>query len=69
MSEFEGFMDYCCEDSEDIKTWLADYFDLPNRTIPLTNSEIAWITANLSEDNQKDILGYTIKQYLTRKDK
>lgn len=65
---FEDFLSYCEEDnkklSKDIKIWLADYFDLPNRTIKLGKDEILWIKRNLSEELQKEILGYTLKEYL-----
>jgi len=61
---FEDFLAYC-EDSApglgmSIKTQLADYFDLPNREIPLGADEIAWIKSNLSGVNQEEILGGTV---------
>lgn len=67
MSIFEGFIEYCKEDNpklaEDIKTWLADYFDLPNRHIKLSKDEKKWIKENLSVANQHDILGYSLAQF------
>ena len=70
MSIFEDFIEYCKEDneklSEDIKIWLADYFDLPNRTIKLSRDEVLWIKRNLSEELQKEILGYKLEEYLNR---
>jgi hypothetical protein len=63
---FEDFLNYCEQDSElvnEIKSNLADYFDLPNRTIPLTSEEKYWITNNLTQDMQRDILGYTLKEW------
>ncbi len=70
MTLFEDFLEYCKEDNrklaENIKTWLADFFDLPNRTIPLTANEKIWINRNLSETSQSEILGYTLKEYLTK---
>lgn len=70
MTLFENFLEYCKEDNEklaeDIKTWLADYFDLPNREIPLTADEKLWINRNLSETSQNEILGYTLKEYLIK---
>jgi hypothetical protein len=71
MTEFEHFLDYCTQDNRqltnDIKTWLADYFDLPNRTIPLTNSEVSWITTNLSQEAQVEILGYSVEHFIKHK--
>ncbi len=67
MSIFEDFIEYCKEDNpklaEDIKTWLADYFDLPNRHIKLSKNEKKWIKENLSVANQHDILGYSLTQF------
>ena len=67
MTIFEEFLEYCKKDNEklreDIKTWLADFFDLPNRKIPLSKEEEKWIKENLSKENQADILGYTLKEY------
>jgi hypothetical protein len=66
-SIFEDFIEYCKEDNEklaeDIETWLADFFDLPNRNIPLEMEEENWICKNLSEKNQLRILGYKAKGY------
>jgi hypothetical protein len=70
---FEDFIEYCKEDNEklaeDIETWLADFFDLPNRVIPLEMSEEDWICKNLSESNQLRILGYKAKGYNRRFEK
>ncbi len=70
MTLFENFLEYCEEDNkklaEDIKTWLADFFDLPNREIPLTADEKIWIIDNLSSESQIEILGYTLKEYLIK---
>ena len=67
MTIFEDFLEYCGEDNkkleEDIKTWLADYFDLPNRTSALYPDEQKWIKENLSKENQEIILGYTLKDF------
>jgi len=67
MTIFEDFIEYCKEDNynlaKDIKIWLADYFDLPNRTIKLSKDEEEWIEENLSVQNQKDILGYSLLEY------
>jgi hypothetical protein len=67
---FENFLEYCKEDNEqlteDIETWLADYFDLPNRIIPLTIEEDIWINKNLSRENQKRILGYEADNFNLR---
>lgn len=64
---FEDFIEYCKEDNEqlakDIETWIADYFDLPNRNIPLNLEEKKWILNNLSEKNQLRILGYKAREY------
>jgi len=64
---FEDFIEYCKEDNEqlakNIQIWIADYFDLPNRCIPLSKDEIKWIQANLSEDNQIKILGTRVKYF------
>lgn len=64
---FEDFIEYCKEDNEklaeDIETWLADYFDLPNREIPLGIQEIEWICLNLSKNNQKRVLGYEAETF------
>lgn len=65
MRIFEDFLNYCEQDNsklkEDIKTWLADYFDLQNRTIPLNKEETKWIKENLSKESQRDILGESLK--------
>ena len=67
MSIFEDFLGYCEQDNKklakDIKCWLADFFDLPNRTIKLSKAEKMWIEENLSEENQQNILGYTNKEF------
>jgi hypothetical protein len=64
---FENFLEYCSEDNpqlvKDIETWLADYFDLPNRHVSLTLGEEDWIECNLNEANQRRILGYTLSQF------
>ena len=61
MSIFEEFIEYCQEDNKklakDIKTWLADFFDLPNRVIPLNKEEKTWLKENLSSKAQLEILG------------
>jgi len=61
MKLFEDFLCYCEDEneeiSEEIKTLLADYFDLPNRTIELAQYEANWIGENLSEGLQLEILG------------
>lgn len=65
---FEDFLDYCEEDNpklkKDIKIWLAEVFDLPNRNIPLKKWEKKWIKENLTEKSQREILGYTLKEFL-----
>ena len=68
---FENFLQYCTEDNEqlskDIKTWLCDYFDFPNRDltrIPITEEERQWINSNLTKTNQQKILGRTITKQL-----
>ncbi len=70
---FEDFLDYCREDNpqlaKDIQTWIADFFDLPNREISLDEGEKKWINENLSEANQISILGYTIQGFATKKGK
>jgi len=64
ISIFEDFIEYCKEDNkklaQDIEIWLADYFDLPNRCIPITKDEKKWIKENLSKKNQIRILGKVI---------
>ena len=64
---FEDFLEYCKEDNkklaEDIKTWLADFFDLPNRIMKLSKEEKKWIKENLSKENQNTILGHTLKEF------
>ena len=64
---FEDFIEYCKEDnkelSENIKTWLADFFDLPNRLTLLSEAEEIWIANNLSDKNQEEILGYNLKDF------
>jgi len=61
MTIFEDFIEYCKEDNEelakDIMVWLCDYFDLPNRHIPLTDDEKEWINANISKNKQTSLLG------------
>ena len=61
---FENFLEYCSEDNpkltKDIKTWLADYFDIRNRTIPLLKDEKKWIKNNLTKDLQREILGKVV---------
>ena len=68
MSIFEDFIEYCKEDSvqlsEDIQTWLADYFDLPYRSIPLSLDEMIWILSNLSVENQVNILGFKVEDWI-----
>lgn len=58
---FENFLDYCDQDNREltvsIKTWLADYFDLRCRLIPLNQEEIDWINLNLTDEMQLEILG------------
>ncbi len=70
MTIFENFLEYVKEDNEqlrkDIETWLADYFDLPNRTSHLSKEESEWITENLSEDEQERILGLNVENYNMR---
>ena len=65
MTIFEDFLEYVAEDNKDlqntIKTYLCDYFDLPNRVIPLSQDEYKWIRKNLSWDNQVIILGKGVK--------
>jgi len=65
---FENFLEYCKEDNipltKDIKTWLADYFDLQHRTMQLHEEEIKWIEANLTKELQAEIFGYTLVYYL-----
>ena len=61
MPIFEEFLEYCEEDnkklSKDIKVWLCDFLDLPNRTSPLSKSERNFINFNLSKESQIEILG------------
>jgi len=70
MTEFEDFLEYCDDNNhglkEDIKTWLADHFDLPHRDIPLLASEIFWIRENLSPESQEEILGISLMDYKNR---
>jgi hypothetical protein len=61
---FENFIEYCKEDNEqlakNIETWLADYFDIPNRTIPMEWEEVKWIKENLGNESQRRILGIVL---------
>jgi len=61
------FIHYCEEDnmklSNDIKTWLADYFDLPHRVEELTSEEYDWIEENISPEHKREIFGY---QYIDK---
>lgn len=61
---FEDFLNYCKEDniqlSKDIETWLADYFDVKNRCVPMTIEETDWIANNLSVESQIRIFGKKI---------
>jgi len=70
---FEDFLEYCKEDNpkleKDIKIWIADYFDLPNRVIPLSLDEVEWIKNNLGETGQVEILGYTVDKWIDTKEK
>ena len=63
---FEDFIEYCKEDNrklaEDIETWLADFFDLPNRELSVSNPERIWIKENLSKKNQMRILGRSLEK-------
>jgi hypothetical protein len=72
MTIFEDFVEYCKEDNprlaENIEIWLADYFDLPNRDIPLNQAERKWIKENLSKENQKRILGGHWEDYYLSKE-
>lgn len=58
---FEDFLKYCSQDNtelrKDIETWIADYFDLPNRLIRLNKEDREWINENLSVKEQVRILG------------
>jgi len=64
---FENFLMYCAEDNEplkiEIQTWLADYFDLSNRTIKIEEYEKKWITENLTPKTQILLFGYTLEQW------
>ena len=64
MKVFEDFIEYCKEDNKqlvkDIYCWLADYFDLSNREIPLLEEELNWIKLNLGEESQKIIFGEVV---------
>jgi hypothetical protein len=68
---FEDFLNYCDEDNSElragIETWLADYFDLYHRLIPLDKHEKKWILENLTPESQLKILGTTLKSYLKRR--
>jgi hypothetical protein len=61
---FENFLEYCKEDNKqlakDIETWLADYFDIPNRDIPLEWEEVKWIKENFGNESQIRILGVNL---------
>jgi len=61
-----NFIQYCAEDNEklanDIKIYLADYFDLPHRTIELTEEEYQWIENNLADKHIKEIFGNLFKK-------
>ena len=65
MTMLEDFIEYCKEDNTklamDIETWLADFIDIPNRTIPLDQGEIDWIKNNFNKENQKRIFGKVVK--------
>jgi len=69
---FESFLDYCDEDNPqlkaDIKTWLADFFDLKHRTCKLDQEEYAWIIENLTPESQIEILGKVITKELVEED-
>ena len=63
MTIFEDFLNYCSEDNkklkDDVEIWLADFFDLANRRIPLGSDEERWIKDNLSNKEQRRIFGMT----------
>lgn len=65
---FADFLHYCDEDNKkltkDIKIWLADYFDLKNRTISITKEEDDWIRANLDISLQKEIFGISLDDWI-----
>jgi hypothetical protein len=50
----------------DKESVIADYYDLPNRDIPLHKEEIKEIKKNFTEKEQRRILGYTIKEFKER---
>jgi hypothetical protein len=50
----------------DKESVVADYYDLPNREIPLHKEEIKEIKKNFTEKEQRKILGYTIKEFKER---
>jgi hypothetical protein len=58
---FEEFLEYCGEDNQklkkDIKTYLADFFDISHRSIPLSKKEKEWIKSNISPGEQLEIFG------------
>ena len=60
----EDFIEYCNEDNpnlaNEIKVWLADYFDFRNRVIKVEQYEIDWIKDNLLIETQKIIFGKQI---------
>ena len=58
---FSGFLMYVNDDvRKQIKADLADYFDLPNRTIELAEEETRWIGENLNSTLQVEILGKVV---------
>ncbi len=53
-----------CEPTRgDMKTTIADYYDLPNRTVHLSKKEEAFIKKNFTSKEQQDILGMTVAQF------
>jgi len=64
MLNFENFISYCSEDNEqlanDIKTWCADWIDLPNRKWILTVQEIKWLNDNLTKETQLEVFGMIV---------
>jgi len=64
MTLFEAFLDYCDEDNpklkDDIKTWLADYFDISHRVVKISEEELEWIKKNLRPVTQLEIFGKVV---------
>lgn len=64
---FEDFLEYCIEDNPkltaDIKTWIADFFDLEHRNKPVSDDEEKWINENLSVELQRELFGISLSDW------